>query len=344
MSYARYPATFTANMNNMLNAKLYLNPAILAADVEQIPTRNGYGDALVELGKTHEQVVVLTADLAESTRAHLFQQAYPTRFLECGVAEQNMVGIAAGLALSGKIPFLSSYAVFVPGRAWDQIRVSVCYTNANVKIIGAHAGVSVGPDGATHQALEDVASLRALPNLTIVVPCDYEQTKQATKALAQMIGPAYLRLTREKTPIITTAQTPFQLGKIQTLRTGKDVTMVVCGPLVYEALLAAETLARQGIEADVLNAHTIKPFDHATLEQSVKKTKRCITIEEHQITGGLFGAVAESLAQHTPTPIIPVGMPDCFGESGEPRELLQKYGMTADHIMQAAKKILHKKI
>ncbi|MCK9360658.1 transketolase family protein [Patescibacteria group bacterium] len=322
---------------------LFLNPKVFAADVEQIPTRNGYGDGLVELGKEDERVVVLTGDLAESTRAHLFQKAYPKRFFECGVAEQNMMGVAAGLALSGKIPFVSSYAVFVPGRNWDQFRVSVCYTKANVKVAGAHAGISVGPDGATHQALEDLAITRVLPNLTVVVPCDYQETKKATKALANMKGPAYFRFAREKTPVITTEKTPFKLGEAIVMREGKDVTIAACGPLVHQALVAAEMLKKQKISCEVVNCHTLKPFDEATLVKSVKKTNACVTVEEHQIIGGLAGAVSETLGRNFPAPIENVGMPNSFGESGEPNELLEKYGMTAKHIMKAVQKVLKRK-
>lgn len=317
-----------------------LNPQLFDREVEKVPTRNGYGEALVELGKTNKDVVVLTADLAESTRALAFQKKYPQRFFECGVAEQNMVGVAAGLALSGKIPFLSSYATFVPGRAWDQIRVSVCYTKANVKIVGAHAGVSVGPDGGTHQALEDIAMMRALPNLTILVPCDYEETRKATLAMAEHVGPTYIRFAREKTPVITTRETPFVIGRSTVMRAGDDVTIVACGPLVYEALVTARALARSGIEAEVINASTIKPFDKKTLLNSLRKTRCCVTVEEHQITGGLFGAVAETLARHFPAPIEPVGMPNCFGESGEPAELLRKYGMTSKAVMKAVKRVM----
>lgn len=324
----------------MINSRAYLNPHILAANVEKIPTRNGYGDALVSLGEQDERVVVLTADLAESTRALAFQKKFPSRFIECGIAEQNMVGVAAGLALSGKIPFASSYATFVPGRAWDQLRVSVCYTGANVKIAGAHSGISVGPDGATHQALEDIAMVRPLPNLTILVPCDYEETRKATIAAAKHNGPIYLRFTREKTPVITTKKTPFVIGQSTLMRTGKHVTIVGCGPLIYEALLAAEELARKGIEAEVINASSIKPFDQKTLLKSIKKTGCCVTVEEHQITGGLFGVVSETLARYYPAPIEPIGMPNTFGESGEPNELLKKYGMTSQTIIKAAKNVI----
>ncbi len=317
-----------------------LQPQLFAEQVEQIPTRNGYGDGLVEIGAKDTRVVVLTGDLAESTRAHLFQKKYPERFIECGVAEQNMMGVAAGLALAGKIPFVSSYAVFVPGRCWDQLRVSVCYAQANVKIAGAHAGISVGPDGATHQALEDLAITRVLPNLTVVVPCDYEETKKTTVALARMTGPAYFRFAREKTPVITTRSTPFKIGRTEVFREGKDVTIAACGPLVYEALLTAEHLAKRGIDAEVLNCHTLKPFDEKTLCTSVKKTGCCVTVEEHQIIGGLHGVVCETLSRKCPSPVEAVGMYDSFGESGEPHELLEKYKMTAKDVTKAVFRVL----
>ena len=298
----------------MLNRKLFLNPNLFKEDIEQVPTRNGYGDGLVDVGSHDPRIMVLTGDLAESTRAHLFQKKFPDRFIECGVAEQNMMGVAAGLALSGKIPFVCSYAVFVPGRCWDQLRVSVCYSNANVKVAGAHAGISVGPDGATHQALEDLAITRVLPNLMVIVPCDYQETKKATIALAKKGGPAYIRFAREKTPVITTETTPFEIGVSLVLRTGSDVTLAACGPLVYEALVAAEMLAIKGIDAEVINCHTLKPFDKKTLIKSLKKTGCAVTIEEHQITGGLFGVVSETSAHLYPVPIESIGMPNCFGE------------------------------
>ncbi len=324
----------------MLNHALHLNPYIFDPHVEKIPTRNGYGDALLELGETNSNVVVLTGDLAESTRVLAFWKKYPERFVECGVAEQNMMGVAAGLAFAGKIPFVSSYAVFVPGRNWDQLRVSVCYGGANVKVAGAHAGISVGPDGATHQALEDIAITRVLPNLTVVVPCDAEETRKATHAVAARIGPCYFRFAREKTPVITTKKTPFEIGKSYVAHEGKNVTIAACGPLLYEALLAARTLKSSGIHAEVLNCHTLKPFDDATLVKSVKKTGCCVTVEEHQIIGGLAGAVAECLGRNCPAPIEMIGMQNTFGESGEPDELLVKYGMKAKDIVKAVKKVL----
>lgn len=313
------------------------------ATVEKRPTRDGYGEALLELGKNNPDVVVLTADLAESTRVLPFQQKYPDRFVECGVAEQNMMGVAAGLALAGKIPFVSSYAVFSPGRNWDQLRVSVCYTNANVKIAGAHTGISVGPDGATHQALEDLAITRVIPDLVVIAPCDAEETRKCTLAAAAYKGPVYFRFAREKTPVMTTKDTPFEIGKANVCREGYDVTIIACGPLLHQALMAAEKLAGKGVEAEVINCHTLKPLDAKTILQSVKTTRCVVTVEEHQITGGLFGAVSEALAKTFPAPIEPVGMPNTFGESGAPDELLAKYGMTEKQIILAAQRVIKRK-
>ncbi len=361
-----------------LHKKLFTKP-------ELIPTRNGYGEGLVEAGKKDKNIVVLCCDLTDSTRSAGFKKAYPDRFVECGVAEQNMMGLAAGMANFGKVPFTASYAAFSPGRNWDQIRVSVCYGEANVKIAAAHAGISVGPDGATHQALEDLASVRAFPNLTIFSPCDSVETKKATLDAAKIKGPVYIRFARSATPVITTEKSSFKPGKAEILRQGKDVSIMATGPLVYEALLAAECLAQKPkalkllfsrypaiaanikkskqhghsklraketiqwsppkikkmlrklgkISAEVINVHTLKPFDDKTIAASAKKTGLVITVEEHQIIGGLRGAVAESLSLYQPTKIIPIGMPNSFGESGKPEELLEKYGMTAPWIIHA---------
>lgn len=311
--------------------------------VEKKPTRDGYGQALLELGETNPEVMVLTADLAESTRALPFGEKYPDRFIECGVAEQNMMGVAVGLALAGKIPFVSSYAVFSPGRSWDQLRVSVCYTKANVKIAGAHTGISVGPDGATHQALEDLAITRVLPGLVVIAPCDAEETRKCTLAVAAYPGPVYFRFAREKTPVITVKQTPFEIGKAYVCREGYDVTLIAAGPLLHATLMAAEKLAVKGIEAEVINSHTIKPLDIKTILQSVKKTHCAVTVEEHQTTGGLFGAVAEALAKNFPVPLEAVGMQDSFGESGTPEELLAKYKMTDKDIFNASLKVIKRK-
>ncbi|MDO8425454.1 MAG: transketolase C-terminal domain-containing protein [bacterium] len=362
-----------------------LNPKLFQKNVAMIPTRNGYGEGLVEAGKRDGNVVVLCCDLTESTRSQAFAEQFPERFVQVGVAEQNMAGLAAGMAAYGKVPFTSSYAVFSPGRNWDQTRVAIAYGEANVKIAGAHAGISVGPDGATHQALEDLAIMRVLPGMVVLAPCDAIEAKKAVIAAAEHRGPVYLRFTREKTPIITTPRAPFSIGRAQVLRKGTDATIIAAGPLVFEALLAAEALAgnrtalariverypalskrvktsalhghsmqraKQAVrwtpasirdllahagrmDIEVINCPSIKPLDHGAIVASAKKTGRVITVEEHQITGGLFGAIAELLARHHPVPITPIGMPNSFGESGEPMELLEKYGMTAPHVIAA---------
>lgn len=314
----------------------YLSPKIFHKDVPLLATREGYGKGLVEAGKQNPNVVVLCCDLTESTRTNLFAEQFPDRFIEVGVAEQNMAGVAAGLALNGKVPFISSYAVFSPGRNWDQCRVSICYNSANVKIAGAHAGISVGPDGATHQALEDLAITRVLPEMTVMVPCDAIETQKATVAAAQCKGPVYLRFAREKTPVFTTPKTPFRIGRAELLTQGTDVSIIACGPLVYQALLAAKELEKQKISAQVINCHTLKPLDGKSLLRFVKVTGAIVTVEEHQIHGGLRGAISEYFSSVYPVPIRYVGMPDRFGESGETAELLEKYGMTVEHIMEEA--------
>lgn len=320
----------------------HLAPNLLSKP-EYALTRDGYGHGVVEAGELNPNIAVLCCDLTESTRSHWFREKFPERFVEVGVAEQNMAGIAAGMAAEGFVPFISSYAVFSPGRNWDQIRVSVCYSNTNVKIMGAHAGISVGPDGATHQALEDMAIMRVLPNMVVLAPCDMEETRKAIHAAALYEGPVYVRFAREKTAIITTAKSPFAIGKAEVFSQGKDVTLVACGPLLYETLHAAQVLLKSGIQAEVINMPSLKPFDEKTLLASVKKTGCVVTVEEHQITGGLFGAVAETLAQTMPVPIIPVGMHDTFGQSGTPDELLELYGMQAKNIVAAARAVVRKK-
>lgn len=321
-----------------------LNPKLFDKEVELIATRDGYGEGLVKLGEKNPNIVVLTGDLAESTRAQKFGEKFPDRFIECGVAEQNMMGIAAGLALEGKIPFVSSYAVFVPGRCWDQFRVSVCYTNANVKVAGAHSGISVGPDGATHQALEDIASVRVLPNVTVIVPCDVHETRKATMSAAEISGPVYFRFAREKTPIITIPETPFKVGRAEIFAEyGSACAIVACGPLVYQSLVAARELEKEGIPAMVVNNHTIKPIDEETLVRVAKKTKAVVTVEEHQTMAGAGSAVAEVLAKNYPVPVEFVGMPNTFGESGAPSELLEKYGMGVKDIKEAVKRVVKRK-
>ena len=308
--------------------------AVKFRSAEELAVRDGYGDGVVEAGEKDENVVVLCADLTQSTRSDKFKERFPKRFIEIGVAEQNLAGIAAGLALSGKIPFMASYAVFSPGRNWDQIRVSICYSGANVKIVGAHAGLSVGPDGATHQALEDVALMRVLPNVAVVVPCDYEEAKKATIAAAQFDGPVYIRLAREKTSTMTSPDTPFAIGKAQVCLEGRDITVIACGPILHEALVAANTLAlKHGIKCEVLNCASIKPLDEETILTSVRKTGLAVTVEEHQVAGGLGGAIAELTAQKHPIPVMRIGVEDSFGESGEPKKLWEKYGLSAAHIV-----------
>lgn len=308
-----------------------------------VATRDGFGEALIALAKNNERIVALTADLTESTRLGVFARQFPDRFWNVGIAEQNMVGIAAGLATEGCIPFAATYGVFL-GRAWDQIRISVCLNNANVKLVGSHAGVTVGADGASAQALEDIAMLRALPNMTIVCPCDAIEAKKATAAIAQMVGPAYLRLSREPSPIITQKSSPFVLGRAEILREGKDVTVVACGLMVSHALEAAEALQKEKVSVRVVNMHTIKPIDKQTLVDCAKETGVVVVAEEHQAVGGLFGAVAETLALHMPVPIEQVAMANSFGESGKADELLVKYKLTADDIVRAVKRVLRRKV
>jgi len=317
-----------------LNPKMYLN-----FFREKIPTRNGYGDALVTLGRS-TKIMVLCADLKDSTKVGEFAQKYPQQYVEMGVAEQNLVTVASGLAAIGKITFASSYAAFCPGRCWEQIRTTICYNNQNVKIIGAHAGISVGPDGATHQMLEDIALMRVLPIMVVVVPADYEQTKKATMAIAKYNGPCYMRFARVETDQMTTSKTPFKIGEAQILKDGKDIALIGAGPVVSECLKAAELLEKQGINAMVINNHTIKPLDHTTLLMAAKKCKKIVTVEEHQITGGVGSAISEYLSSVYPVPIKRVGMPDRFGESGNPEELLHEFGFSAKHIAKEAKKML----
>ncbi len=312
-------------------------------DIDSVPTRQGFGEAVVELGKENPDVVVLTADLADSTKVGAFKKEFPERFFEVGVAEQNLMGVAAGLALSGKVPFISSYATFSPGRNWDQLRVSVVYSKANVKIAGAHTGVSVGPDGATHQALEDIAITRVLPGLVVLAPCDYLQTKKATIAMGKYIGPAYIRFTREKSPVFTTDQTDFEIGKAQVFREGNDVVVIGCGPVLYNAMLVAEELSKEGLSVMVINNHTIKPMDTKTIVNAAKHCGAVVTLEEHQVMGGMGSAVAEVLAKECPVPIEFVGMQDSFGESGAPDELIEKYGMGRLAIKDAIKKAIKRK-
>ena len=325
----------------MIADEAKLNPHIFTTKLNELPTRDGFGDGVVTAGERDENVVVLCADLTESTRSNKFKDKFPKRFFETGVSEQNMAGISAGLAISGKIPFIASYAVFNPGRNWEQIRVSIAYSKANVKIIGAHSGLSVGPDGATHQALEDIALMRVLPNMVVLVPSDYEQAKKATIASANYKGPVYIRLTREKTPVFRTQDSPFEIGKAQILMTGNDVTIICAGPIIYEALKASYELnMKNGIKCEVIDSCTIKPLDEKTILDSVRKTGRVITIEEHQISGGLGGVVSEMLSEKYPVKIKRLGICDSFGESGTYEQLIKKYGLGIDHIIMEVKKLI----
>ncbi|OGE83579.1 MAG: transketolase [Candidatus Doudnabacteria bacterium RIFCSPLOWO2_01_FULL_44_21] len=316
---------------------------LFAQDIKQVPIRNGYGEGLLILGKENPDVIVLCCDLVESTRSLDFAKAYPDRYVEVGVAEQNLAGLGAGMAHEGKIPFITSYATFSPGRNWDQLRVSVCYSGNNVKIIGSHAGISVGPDGATHQAMEDIAITRVLPRMTVLVPSDAIEARKATVAAGRMNGPVYIRLAREKTPQFTIEETPFEIGKAFVFREGKDTTIAAAGPQVYYALQAANELSKEGIECEVINVVSVKPIDELTLSASVKKTGCMVSAEEHQITGGVGGAVAEVLSRNFPVPQEFVGMPDHFGESGEPVELIAKWGMDSQAIMVAVRKVIKRK-
>ena len=310
----------------------------------QRPTRDGFGEGLVLAGKADPNVVALCADLTESTRVLAFKKEFPDRFIQLGVSEQSLAAIAAGLAMAGKIPFIASYACFSPGRNWEQIRTNICLNDTDVKIVGAHAGVSVGPDGATHQALEDIAITRVLPNMTVVYPCDAIEARKATVAAAKHHGPVYLRFAREKTPVFTHDDTPFAIGHAQILREGKDCAIIGSGPLLFQALLAAEKLAEEGIECRVVNCHTIKPIDKEAILAAAHDCGAIVSVEEHQAAGGLGSAVAELLAQNHPVPMEFVGVADQFGQSGEPNELIRHYGLDAASIIKAVKKAIRRKM
>lgn len=329
----------------MLNPEAKLNPKLFDKDIEMKPTRDGYGEGLVLAGEGNPNVVALCADLTESTRTEAFAKKFPERFFECGVAEQNMATIAAGLGISGKIPFISSYATFSPGRNWEQIRTTIAYNDSNVKIAGHHAGISVGPDGATHQATEDIAIMRAMPNMKVFVPCDAVEAKKATVAAAKIWGPVYLRFGREKSPVVATEFTPFTPGKIEIYWQSKkpQVAIIACGVLVYNSLLAARELEEEGVGVVIVNNHTVKPLDETGIVDIAKKCGAVVSVEEHQIAGGLGGAVAELLAKKSPVPMEFVGMRDTFGESGSPEALLEKYGMGVKDIKAAVKKVLKRK-
>lgn len=319
---------------------MHLVNDVRAKDIAQEPIRAGFGRGLVTAGDNDKNVVAACADLTDSTKMNGFAQKYPERFIEVGIGEQNLVTLGAGLAAGGKIPFVSSYAAFSPGRNWEQIRTTICLNERPVKIIGSHAGVSVGPDGATHQMLEDLALTRVLPNMVVIAPCDSVEAEKATLAMAADGRPNYMRLAREATPIITTAKTPFEIGKAYIFREGKDVTLVATGTMTYQALVAADILAKDGIDAEVVHVPTVKPLDEKTILASVEKTGLVVTAEEGQVAGGLGGAIAELLSEELPTPLIRVGMRDRFGESGDPNQLIEHFGLTGPHIAMAAHQLI----
>lgn len=312
-------------------------------DTGKVDTRSGFGEGLAIAGREDERVLALTADLKGSLKMGAFAKAFPERFIQCGIAESNMVGVAAGLAITGKVPFIGSFAEFVTGRVYDQLRQEVAYGHTNVKIASSHAGITLGEDGATHQTMEDVALMRALPGMVVIVPCDYNQTKNATIAAAKHVGPVYLRFGRPSVPNFTPADEPFEIGKIYNLNEGKDVTLITNGHLVWPALEAVETLEAEGISAEVLNVATVKPLDEKALLESIGKTGCAVVAEEHNMTGGLGEAVAGVLAANLPAPLEFVNGQDRFGQSGTPAELLKAYGLDAPHIVEAAKKVIARK-
>jgi transketolase len=330
----------------MLNQSLKLNPKLFNDDVEQVPIRQGFGEGLLQAGIENENVVALCADLTESTKMNLFADKFPKRYVEVGVAEQNLATVASGMSAMGKIPFISSYAMFSPGRNWEQIRTTICYNDRPVKIAGSHAGVSVGPDGGTHQAIEDIAIMRVIPNMVVISPCDAIEAKKATLAAAKTKEPTYIRLAREKTPIITTDDTPFEIGKAQIMFTPENglaqVGIIATGALVHKAIVAAHGLEKKGIKVKVMNLATIKPLDIEAVIALAKEAKKIVTVEEHQITGGMGSAVAECLASQYPVPIEFIGVKNLFGQSGTPAELIEHYEMGVSHIKTAVEKVLQR--
>lgn len=329
----------------MLNPDQKLNSKIFDLQVEQVPIRDGFGQGLLELGATNEKVVALCADLVESTRMNLFADKYPERFVEVGVAEQNLVTVASGMAAMGKIPFTSSYAMFSPGRNWEQIRTTICYNDRPVKIVGSHAGISVGPDGGTHQAIEDIALMRVLPRMEVVVPADSVEARKATIALASTGKPAYIRLARNKSVVVTTDESPFTLGQANILINPDqpEVAIIACGQMVHRALLAAKKLQAEGIVVSVTNLHTIKPLDTETIEKVAREAGAVVTVEEHQIAGGMGSCVAEFLVSKCPVPMEIMGIKDLFGQSGEPAELLDHYGLAVADIVEAVKQVKNRR-
>ncbi len=322
---------------------IHLNPKLFDKDVEQAPIRAGFGEGLVLAGRADDRVVGLCCDLTESTKMDAFAKEFPKRFFEMGIMEQSMAAVASGMAAMGKIPFISSYAMFSPGRNWEQIRTTICYNDRPVKIAGSHAGVSVGPDGGTHQAIEDIAITRVIPNMIVITPCDSIEARKATMAAAKTNSPTYIRLAREKTPIVTTEETPFEIGKAQIFyrpQIAVKVGIIACGSLVYNSIMAAHQLESEGIGAVVMNIGTVKPMDREAVIALAKECGAIVTVEEHQVAGGMGSAVAEVLSAEHPTKMLFVGVHDKFGQSGSPLELIEHYGMGISHIKEAVKKLL----
>lgn len=320
-----------------LEENIHFHKKLFSTAEESAPIREGYGTGLLEAGEKDIRVVALCADLTDSTKTNLFKERFPGRFVEMGIGEQSMASVASGMAAMGKIPFFTSYAMFSPGRNWEQIRTTICYNDVNAKVVGSHAGISVGPDGGTHQAVEDIAITRVIPRMTVLVPCDAEEARKATLAAAEHEGPVYIRLQREATPVMTTDVSPFQIGKAQCFHRGKNpkVTIFACGAAVYTALEAARDLENE-VGVIVVNVPTIKPLDRAVSEYA-EETGRVITIEEHQRVGGLGSAVAEYLSEVSPMPVYRMGIDDMFGQSGTPEELLQHYGLSKEHVVEMIK-------
>lgn len=334
------------NQELKLNTKMFDDPSVGGgqAGVEKVPIRKGFGQGLLLAGENDKNIVALCADLTDSTQMNLFKARFPERFVEIGVAEQNLVTVASGMAAMGKVPFVSSYAMFSPGRNWEQIRTTICYNDQKVTVVGSHAGISVGPDGGTHQAIEDIALMRVIPNMIVISPCDAIEAKKATLALAKCKGPAYLRLAREKTEIMTTEDTPFEIGKAQIFFQPEkglaDVGIIATGALVYKALSVAKKMEKEGVKIKVMNLATIKPLDTKSIEDLARETKKIITVEEHQIKGGMGSAVAEYLAENYPVKMKFIGVNDKFGQSGTPEELIEHYGMGEKDIEEAVRGML----
>lgn len=320
-----------------------LNPDLFNDDVKQEAIRVGFGRGLKAAGEANDKIVALCADLTESTQILPFSEAFPDRFVQVGIAEQNLVAVASGMARAGKIPFASSYAAFSPGRNWEQIKTTIALNDQPVKIVGSHAGITVGPDGATHQMLEDIAMMRVMPNMVVIAPGDSIEAEKATRAIAENGKPSYLRMSREKSPIISLDETPFEIGKAYILRDGYDISLMGTGVMTYQLLVAANILAEQGINAEVVHIPTIKPLDNQTILDSARRTGRVLTAEEAQVTGGLGGAVAELLSSDLPTPLLRIGMMDRYGESGAPYELMEYFGLTGKHIAKKAVEFVHTK-